>query len=151
MSAQGIAHADRPVRPRRILAAIVAVILGGAAALGAYEALASLDLGPSPQVAHASGASLAARQAQLNAMEASLHKALARKPPKLPRIPKYPPVRVAKPPQARVVQVAYVAAAATPRVQQTQSHAQQGYEDDDDHEENEHGGSGGSGGEDGDD
>jgi hypothetical protein len=59
-------------------------------------------------VERVSADSLAARADRLDAMEAELRKALAKKPPKLPKIPRYPPVKIPRPsPASRVVQVAF--------------------------------------------
>jgi hypothetical protein len=86
-------------------------LLGGAAALGAYAGIGRIDVGPSVQAETVPAVQLAARSARLDAMEADLSKALAKKPPRLPKVPKYPKVKVPAPAPApasapRIVQVA---------------------------------------------
>ena len=98
-------------RARRVRGAVVSVALGGVFAFSAYAALERLDLGADEPVVreHASNASLSQRTAQLDAVEADLHAALAKAPPKLPPIPKYPPVKKPRVEKPKVVMlVSYV-------------------------------------------
>ena len=64
---------------------LVAGLLAGAAILGTFAATHTVSLG----AAHtrASDTKALARTKQLNRFEASLHRALARKPPALPKVP----------------------------------------------------------------
>ena len=64
---------------------LVAGLLAGAAILGTFAATHTVSLG----AAHtrAGDAKALARTKQLNRFEASLHRALARKPPALPTVP----------------------------------------------------------------
>ncbi len=106
----GPGHSSRTpsAGPRRVRAAILSLALGGAAALGSYAALGHLEVGPDEQVAQASNASLAARAAQLDAMEADLRAALAKDVPKLPPIPKYAKVKIPRVAAPQIIAVSYV-------------------------------------------
>jgi len=105
---RGTRAAHPPARPRRVRAAILSLSIGGVAALGSYAALGHLEVGPDEQVVQAANSSLAARAAQLDAMEADLQAAIAKNLPKLPPIPKYPPVTVPRIPAPQIITVSYV-------------------------------------------
>jgi hypothetical protein len=87
----------------RLHITLVAGLLAAAAVLGTFAATHTVSLG----AAHSrtSGASVRAREQQLNRFEASLHRALAKKPPVLPTVPKTPAAQLPGTPatQPRVV------------------------------------------------
>jgi len=100
-----------------VLAALIAV----GSALGTYALTRTTELGVKAREASTKDvdAVVTARTRQLNALEISLHKALAKKPPKLPALPKlkkpqpvqaaprvYAPVSSVAPPRATVTRVA---------------------------------------------
>jgi len=73
----------------RMHALIVSLAVGAAAIAGVFALGHTLSLG---NQAHATtDRQVAQRTAQLDRYEASLHKALAQKPPKLPAVPAVPP------------------------------------------------------------
>lgn len=65
---------------------LVAGLLAAAAVLGTFAATHTVSLGSAH--ARTSDASVRAREHRLNRFEASLHRALAKKPPALPTVPK---------------------------------------------------------------
>lgn len=85
--------------------AVVSVLVGVAAVLGAVAVIHTVSLGSRQRAS--STASLRARAARLDRFEASLRRALARTPPPLPPVPNPAPVSAVAPPaaapQARVV------------------------------------------------
>ena len=96
-----------------VLAALIAV----GSALGTYALTRTTELGVKAREASSKDvdAAVTARTRQLNALEISLHKALAQKPPRLPALPKLkkaPPVQ----PAPRVYTPAPVASVAPARV-----------------------------------
>jgi hypothetical protein len=71
-------------------ALLVSLMLGVALAAGTLAAVRTTHAGqPSVSSAKVSAASLAQRGRALDRVQASLHKALTRRPPKLPRVPSY--------------------------------------------------------------
>jgi hypothetical protein len=69
----------------------VSLMLGLAVAAGTLAAVRTTRAGgASASTAKVSSGSLAQRGRALDRVEASLHKALTRRPPKLPRVPSYP-------------------------------------------------------------
>lgn len=84
---------------RRSNAFLIALLLGAAVVTGSVATLKTVRLGTSAAQSSVSPRVLAHRRAVLARAEASLRKALARRPPKLPPIPKYAPVK-AQPPAA---------------------------------------------------
>jgi hypothetical protein len=78
---------------RRTHVVTVAVLIGVAAALGTYAATRTSDLGVQARKSsdQAVGAQIAAKTKQLDALETSLRRALASKPPALPKLPKLLP------------------------------------------------------------
>jgi hypothetical protein len=84
---------------RHVVAA--ALLIGIGAALGTYAVTRTSDLGVSARASSkkANDATVTVQTRRLNALEASLRKALAQKPPALPRIPKLQPA----PQSSRVV------------------------------------------------
>jgi hypothetical protein len=68
---------------------LIAGLLATAAVLGTVAATHTVSLGASHT--RSSDAAVRARSRQLNRFEASLHRALAKKPPALPAIPATPP------------------------------------------------------------
>ena len=79
------------MRKRHVVA--VAVLIGIGAALGTYAVTRTSELGVSSRVSakKAADATVTVRTRRLDALEASLRKALALKPPALPRVPKLRP------------------------------------------------------------
>jgi len=71
----------------------VALLIGIGAALGMYAVTRTSELGVSSRTSSkkATDATVTVQTHRLDALEASLRKALARKPPALPRIPKLRP------------------------------------------------------------
>jgi len=69
---------------------VLAVLIAVGATLGTYALTRTTELGVQARTASKKGtdATIAARTRQLNALEQSLHKALAKKPPRLPALPK---------------------------------------------------------------
>ena len=98
------------MRKRHVIAA--AVLIGIGAALGTYAVTRTSELGVSSRATSkkATDATVTVQTHRLDALETSLRKALASKPPALPRIPKLQPA----PQSSRVVYSA--AAAPTTRV-----------------------------------
>jgi len=96
-----------PAGPGRVRAAILSLVLGGAAAFAVHSALDRLDLGPDAQVVRASNASLSAQDARLDTAQSDLAAALEERPPALPPIPDYPPVVIPRIPAPQVVRVVY--------------------------------------------
>jgi hypothetical protein len=89
----------------------VSLLLGLAAVLGAVAAIRTAHVGQaSASRATVSTASIMRRQRSLDRVQASLHRALMRRPPKLPKVPSYPSVASATAP-------APAAAPAPPAVQ----------------------------------
>lgn len=86
-----------------VLAALIAV----GSALGTYALTRTTELGVKAREASTKDvdAVVTARTRQLNALEISLHKALAKKPPKLPALPK-----LKKPPTVQVAPRVYAPA-----------------------------------------
>ena len=82
---------------RRFNVIAIALLLALAAVIGTVAASRTVSLGASAR--QASGASVHARAKQLDSFEASLHRALARKPPALPKVP----AQAAAAPAPRVV------------------------------------------------
>ena len=82
---------------------LVAGLLAAAAVLGTFAATHTISLGAAHK--RTSNANVLARAKQLNRFEASLHRALAKKPPSLPAVPKTPAARqqAATAPQPRVI------------------------------------------------
>jgi hypothetical protein len=82
---------------------LVAGLLAAAAVLGTFAATHTVSLGAAQK--RTSETSVLARAKQLNHFEASLHRALARKPPALPAVPKTPVAQQlpAGAPQPRVI------------------------------------------------
>jgi len=76
---------------------VLAVLIAVGATLGTYALTRTTELGVQARTAskQSTDATIAARARQLNALEVSLRKALAKKPPPLPPLPKVK----AKPPQ----------------------------------------------------
>ncbi len=77
----------------RLNTTFVAALLAVAAVLGTVAATHTMSLGAAHR--SSSGAAVVARTKQLNRFEASLHHALAKRPPALPAVPKMrkaPPV-----------------------------------------------------------
>ncbi|MGD0274263.1 MAG: hypothetical protein ABSB96_11105 [Gaiellaceae bacterium] len=85
---------------RHVVAA--AVLIGIGAALGTYAVTRTSELGASSRVSSkkAADATVTVRTRKLDALETSLRKALASKPPALPKVPK---LRPAPQPTTRVV------------------------------------------------
>ena len=123
---------------RRTHVVAVAVLIGIAAALGTYAATRTSDLGVQARKGSdkAAAAQIAAKTKRLDALEASLHKALARKPPALPPLPKAQPQSQAPQrlvytaPQPTVIRSASPAPAARSGEQES-AHAASGGEHDD--------------------
>lgn len=65
----------------------ISLAAGLAAVAGTVAATKTVQLGHAGAAAHASSAVVTQRTAALNRVELALHKALARKPPKLPSLP----------------------------------------------------------------
>ena len=88
-------------------ALIVSLMLGLALAVGTIAAVRTTQAAhPAATAGHVSSASLAQRSKALDRVEASLNRALARRPPKLPRVPSFPPATAqaaAAPPQIQYV------------------------------------------------
>ena len=107
-------------------AAIVALLLAVAAALGVFAATRTAAVGAAarPQV---SSATIAARAHRLDRVEAALRKALRDRPPALPAVPTAPAAQAAAPPA-----VVYRRPAPVVVVRHTGHH--------DDGEEHDHGG-----------
>lgn len=82
---------------------LVASLLAAAAVLGTVAATRTAALGSGSR--HSADASVRVRAAQLDRFEASLRKALAKRPPALPAVPKLPaaPAAPAAAPQQRVI------------------------------------------------
>jgi hypothetical protein len=76
---------------------VLAVLVATGAMLGTYALTRTTELGVQARTASkaSTDAAIAARTRQLNALEVSLRKALAKKPPKLPKLP--PKVKVQPP------------------------------------------------------
>ena len=79
---------------------VLAMLIAVGSALGTFALTRTTELGAKAREASTKDvdAAVAARTRQLNALEVSLRKALAKKPPKLPTLPKLkklPPVQVA--------------------------------------------------------
>lgn len=67
---------------------LVSLMLGLAIAIGTLAAVRTTQAGkPSTTAAKVSSGSLVQRSRALDRVQASLHKALSRRPPKLPRVP----------------------------------------------------------------
>ena len=107
---------------------VLAVLIAVGSALGTFALTRTTELGVKAREASTKDvdAVVTARTRQLNALEISLHKALAKKPPKLPALPKikkaqpappaarvYAPVASVAPPRATVTRVAAPAPAAS--------------------------------------
>jgi hypothetical protein len=94
--------------PRRH-ALIISLFLGLAALAGTIAATRTAQLG-SPAAASAGGSSAALqrRTQLLDRQEAALHRALAKRPPKLPRVPTFAAQRAAATPRVRFVRPAPV-------------------------------------------
>ncbi|MGA9762117.1 MAG: hypothetical protein WBQ14_06825 [Gaiellaceae bacterium] len=69
---------------------VLATLIAVGATFGTYALTRTTELGVQAQTAskQSTEATIAARTRQLNALEASLQKALAKKPPRLPALPK---------------------------------------------------------------
>ena len=109
MESRALGYSSRipPAGPGRVRAAILSLVLGGAAAFAVHSALDRIDLGPDAQVVRASNASLAAQDAKLDTAQSDLAAALEERPPALPPIPDYPPVVIPRIPAPQVVRVVY--------------------------------------------
>lgn len=78
---------------------LVAALLAGAAVLGTFAATHTVSLGAAHR--QKSDASVRARAKQLHRFEASLHRALAKKPPALPKVPATPRAQLPVAPPTR--------------------------------------------------
>ncbi|HZR96191.1 MAG TPA: hypothetical protein VFA56_10880 [Gaiellaceae bacterium] len=83
----------------------VAALVAAAAVLGTLAATNTVSLGAAQH--RASDAGIAKRTHQLDRFEASLRRALARKPPALPKVPAAPAVSAAAAPAAPQPHVVY--------------------------------------------
>jgi hypothetical protein len=132
---------------------VLAVLIAVGATLGTYALTRTTELGVQARTASSKSvdAAVAARARQLNALEISLRKALAKKPPALPTLPKLKapqpsqpaprvytraPVTAAAPAPATVTRVATPAPAAShatqvPTHRSDDEHAPSGGEHDD--------------------
>ena len=93
-------------------ALIVSLMLGLALAVGTIAAVHTTRAArPAATTGRVSSSSLAQRNRALDRVEASLHRALARRPPRLPRVPSFSPTTAATtaaPPQIQYVRPAPV-------------------------------------------
>ncbi|HEX3267235.1 MAG TPA: hypothetical protein VHQ98_04535 [Gaiellaceae bacterium] len=90
---------------------LISLLLGLAVAVGTLAAVHTTRAAqPSATTANVSSGSLAQRSRALDRVQASLHKALSRRPPKLPRVPSYASTgngpAVAAPPRIQYVRPA---------------------------------------------
>ena len=92
----------------------LSLILGAAALIGVVAVARTVHLGATTQARAARGrdAAIAAQARRLDGVETALHRALARRPPRLPAVPRFkdpaPPPAVAVPAQAAPRRVVYV-------------------------------------------
>lgn len=95
---------------QRLHSTLIALVIAAAAATGLFAAVRTVRLGQTAATAQPAAIptrELALRRAKLTRWNASLHKALAKRPPALPKLPHYAPVTIpAAPPPAAVAAAA---------------------------------------------